>query len=180
MPIQETARKTAKRVDIVDRIAAAVAAPVPARRLGLPAKDERKIAVAITLQLEMALREIIQDYNPDLLEETVERKAREALLWQTTAPENEIHFMGTDHRPDFVVNIEGIRVAVDVQQGEDGPAVEFGLGKALVYAYHHDFVVFSLIDNSSSHQIQLSLFEPSEKAFVEQLWEDHNIRFRVV
>jgi hypothetical protein len=95
---------------------------------------------------------------------------------------NHIRFLGVQHRPDFVVKLDGVRIAIEVKCGQSGAEVREGIGQALVYSSSRefDFVVYLFIDTSTDGKIRDSLQKPLEKAFVASLWEQYNIRFAVM
>ena len=68
--------------------------------------------------------------------ELVKQKAKNCLLWEgdVTTTVNNFTVFGTQHRPDFVVKIDKLRVAVEVKKGESGHSLREGIGQSLVYS----------------------------------------------
>ena len=93
---------------------------------------------------------------------------------------NNFVFFGVQHRPDFVVKIDGLKIAVEVKRGDSGSAVREGIGQSIVYAAAFDFVCHIFIDTSKDKKVLNSLQEPAERFFVKTLWNNYNIRFDVV
>ena len=94
---------------------------------------------------------------------------------------NHIRFLGVQHRPDFVVKLVGIRIAVEVKRGQSGSAIREGIGQALVYAASQDFdfVNYLFIDTSRDKKIRDSLQQGLNAGFVASLWDFYNVRFHV-
>lgn len=110
-------------------------------------------------------------------------RAKLALLWEKN-PEvtvNNITFLGTQHRPDFVVVLDrDTQIAVEIKRGDSGQAVRDGLGQSLVYSSAYEFVAFLFVDTSRDGRIARSTQLAPEAAFIQQLWANHNIQFSVI
>ena len=114
--------------------------------------------------------------------DVVRQKAKECLLWEgdVTTTVNNFTVFGTQHRPDFVVKIDKLRVAVEVKKGESGHSLREGIGQSLVYSSEFDFVVYLYVDISKDKKIRDSMIVKQEQELVGDLWEDHNVLFKVV
>ena len=121
---------------------------------------------------------------PRLSDSAIQKKAKVSLFWEgdVNTTVNHIRFLGVQHRPDFMVKVDGIRVAVEVKRGETGSAVREGLGQSLVYASceDFDFVVYLFVDTSKDKKIRDSLSRTLDAAFIQSLWDEHNIKFTIV
>jgi hypothetical protein len=128
------------------------------------------------------LMEVHEHLDPSASQDTVTKRATNSLLWEgdinTTV--NNILFMGVQHRPDFVVQIEGIRIAVEVKRGESGSAVREAIGQCLVYSSQFDFACCVLVDTSNDKKIKGGFPGAAEQSMLHRLWNDFNIRFNVV
>ena len=114
--------------------------------------------------------------------EIVKQKAKDCLLWEgdVNTTVNNFTFFGTQHRPDFVVKIDRLSVAVEVKKGETGSSLREGIGQSLVYASAFDFVVYLYVDISKDKKIRDSMNGKQEQELINDLWESHNALFQVV
>jgi hypothetical protein len=180
-----SARKSATRVSVVDQVLATLMHESIYRTLDYRNKSEAYLKQYMHQPLQRAMLDICRRLQPDCSERTLARKAGEALFWEgdTTTTVNHVRFLGVQHRPDFVVKLAGIRIAVEVKRGESGSSVREGIGQSMAYAGcgDFDFVVYLFIDTSRDKKILGSL-EHSESAlsFIDSLWESYNVRFSVI
>jgi hypothetical protein len=114
--------------------------------------------------------------------ELVKQKAKNCLLWEgdVTTTVNNFTIFGTQHRPDFVVKIDKLRVAVEVKKGETGHSLREGIGQSLVYSSEFDFVVYLYVDISKDKKIRDSMGGVQEQELITDLWDNHNVLFKVV
>ena len=149
-------------------------------------KSEAYIKQYMHQPLHATLMELYRELTPDVGETTLKKKADESLLWEgdvkTTI--NNIRFLGVQHRPDFVVQLDNkrLRIAVEVKRGETGAAVREGIGQSLVYAASEDFefVVYLFVDTSKDKKIARSLEKTLDHAFVQSLWTNYNVLFDII
>ncbi|HET6494279.1 MAG TPA: hypothetical protein VFH61_02815, partial [Thermoleophilia bacterium] len=173
------ARKSAPRVHAVDMIMACLRQESIYKTLDYRNKSEAYIKEYMHQPLQGTVREILRFLQPDVQETTISRKARGALLWEgdVTTTVNNIRFLGVQHRPDFVVKVGGMRIAVEVKRGETGSAVREGIGQSLAYAGcgDFDFVTYLFIDTSRDKKIAESTHrDATAEAFIESLWRHYN------
>ena len=109
-------------------------------------------------------------------------KAKTMIKWEgnvhTTV--RNIHFMGTANRPDMTVHINGINIAIEVKKGNRGSALREGFGQALIYSTVFDFVLYLFIDTSDESKIVNGATAVTEETFLENIWNNFNIKFVVV
>lgn len=109
-------------------------------------------------------------------------KAKTMIKWEgnvNTTVRN-IHFMGTANRPDMTVHINGINIAIEVKKGNRGSALREGFGQALIYSTVFDFVLYLFIDTSDESKIVNGATAVTEETFLENIWNNFNIKFVVV
>lgn len=87
---------------------------------------------------------------------------------------------GTNHRPDAVLDLGDMRIAIEIKKGNAGTAVRSGLGQALLYAHNYDFVVYFFVDTTDGLNIKNSVGGVKEQEIIKQLWDQNNVRFVVV
>jgi len=176
--------KSERRTWIVDQILAAMMSDEIFKTLDYRHKRESYIKQYMHQIIKRKLAEIHARLTPGQSDTTLSRKASESLLWEgdVNTTINHIRFLGAQHRPDFKVLIDGLRVAVEVKRGDRGSAVREGIGQSLVYAASEDFdfVVYLFVDTSKDKKIRDSLRRDRERAFVNSLWDSFNVRFDVV
>jgi hypothetical protein len=118
----------------------------------------------------------------DVTPEHAMKKAKKCLLWEgnvnTTISNN--MFMGTQHRPDLVVDMDDVKIAIEIKKGDNGATIREGLGQSLVYSNIFDFTIVLFIDTSKDKRIANGCTSNEEKRFIDELWRKHNIRFEVV
>lgn len=179
-----TARKSGRRTAVVDQILDVLRSDHIFNTLDYRKKSEAYVKQYMHQPLQARVVEIYRSLTPKLRETTLAKKAQASLCWEADVKTtiNHIRFLGVQHRPDFKIEIEGSRIAVEVKLGEAGTAVREGIGQSLVYACStdYDFVVYLLIDTSKDKKIRKSLESDVERRFVEGLWQNYNVRFSVV
>lgn len=89
-------------------------------------------------------------------------------------------FMGVQHRPDFTIDFDDIKIAVEIKKGSSGQSVREGIGQSVVYNTHFDFTVYLYVDTSEDDRIKNAFSGDREQIFCEQLWKNHNVLFDVV
>ena len=133
--------------------------------------------------LQRRIRRLCEELFSGQSPKSIASKASEALFWEgdVNTTVNHIRFLGVQHRPDFVVKLVGIRIAVEVKRGQSGSAIREGIGQALVYAASEDFdfVNYLFIDTSRDEKIRDSLQQGLNAGFVASLWDFYNVRFHV-
>ena len=177
-------RKTTRRCTIIDGLVVALKSKDLYEVLNYRQKSESSIKQYMHQIVKSALVDIHRELDPRLLDTTLRRKADDSLHWEGDVRKtiNHVRFLGVQHRPDFKITIDGLRIAVEVKRGENGAAVREGIGQGLVYAASedYDFVVYLFVDTSADKKVLESLRKGPERALVESLWENYNVRFEVV
>ncbi len=178
------AQKSERRTWIVERLIEGMKSDEIFKTLDYRNKKESYIKQYMHQLLKRSLIDVHIRLSPKAGKKTLHRKTADSLMWEgdvkTTI--NHIRFLGTQHRPDFKVLIDGLRIAIEVKRGDSGSAVREGIGQSLVYAASEDFdfVTYLFVDTSKDKKILDSLRGERERAFVGSLWERYNIRFDVV
>jgi hypothetical protein len=109
-------------------------------------------------------------------------RVKRALKWEgnVNTTINHILFMGTLNRPDMVLELDGIKIAIEFKRGEKGADLRSGIGQSMIYSTHYDFVLYLFIDTSTDKRILNSRGGGNETSFIELLWDKFNIKFIVV
>ena len=175
-------KKSARRTMIVDGIMDLLKSDVVYKTIDYRRRKEAWIKQYMHQPFIAKLEEIHRRLDPKATDKTIQKRARASLLWEgdVNTTINHFLFLGVLHRPDFIVQIDGLRIAVEVKRGESGAAVREGLGQSLVYASEFDFVCYIFVDVSKDKKVKRGFTGNAEQFFVERLWGDLNVRFDVV
>ena len=109
-------------------------------------------------------------------------KARTMIKWEgnvKTTVKN-IHFMGTANRPDMTVDFDGVSIAIEFKKGDRGSALREGFGQSIIYSTAYDFVIYMFIDTSDEGKILNGSTAVTEQNFLDNLWENFNVKFTIV
>jgi len=128
------------------------------------------------------IRELKTYFEQKMDGEKADLQARKMLLWEgnkKTTVSNVI-FLGTQHRPDFLIKGKTINIAIEIKKGDKGSSVREGIGQSMVYSMLYDFTICLFIDTSKDKRILNSLQSKRETKFINDLWEKHNILFGII
>jgi len=176
------AKKTQKRVEIVNTIAKATTSP-KILLLATPATlTEYSVRMTIHGSLLNAVEDIYSRLAPTVSETRTKVKAERSVIIETDKNTviNHIQLFGTQHRPDFEVIVDGISIAIEVKVGDSGQQIREGIGQAIVYSTKYDFVVYLFLDSSPNKKVALSFTDHKEQVLVAQLWSEFNVKFLVM
>lgn len=174
--------KTVKSVNIVKRIANVLKTPEVFGVIKYQEKNEDYIKAQMYPHLLREVAKIYEDVNghkPD----TCMKKAKKNLLWESnvTTTVNNITLFGTWHRPDMILEFDdNMKIAIEIKRGDDGKSIRDGVGQALFYSQHFNFVVLLHVDIGKNKNILNSIGGEREKKLIESLWLNHNIHLDVV
>jgi len=107
---------------------------------------------------------------------------KKALKWEgnVNTTVHHILFMGTQNRPDMVLDMNGIKIAIEFKRGDKGSDLRAGIGQSMIYSTHYEFVLYLCIDTSGDKRIFNATGGVNEQEFVEMLWDQYNIKFTVI
>jgi hypothetical protein len=176
------AQKGTRREKIVDDILEAMSKDEIYETLYLQRKSESEVKDRHFRALINCLENLHEEIGGLTDRESIEKRARESVLWegnpQTTI--NNIKFMGVQHRPDFEVQFDNLKIAVEVKLGDKGADIREGLGQSIVYAGEFDFVAYMFVDTSKDKKIKEGYQEKEEQLVINSLWSNYNIKFGIV
>ena len=176
--------KSKRRIKIVESIASAISSNKIFDVIDYRNRNEDYIKQYMHQPLISELEALYEDLelSKSADREIVKQKAKDCLLWEgdVTTTVNNFTVFGTQHRPDFVVKIDKLRVAVEVKKGESGHSLREGIGQSLVYSSEFDFVVYLYVDISKDKKIRDSMSGSQEQELINDLWDNHNVLFQVV
>ncbi len=182
MATKRKAKKTAYRLELIEDIVDALTDKKMYKKLNLDTASEGRIAQNMYFYLRDKMEDFFRKENPKLRTTTVERKANRSVLWEGDASVviHNIQFLGTQHRPDFLIQLGDLDIGIELKKGDSGASIREGLGQSLVYAHEYEFVIYIFVDTSPNKKIQKSLKGENERMFLESLWQIYNIKFEVV
>jgi hypothetical protein len=175
------ASKTSKRTKLIKSIAKSIMDPNIYGTINYMNMNENSIKQFMYSYL---VKEVIVQYKKEkkCKTEYAEKKAKEIVMWEgnmnTTI--NNISFMGTGNRPDFVVNFPSTSIAIEVKKGKNGAAIREGFGQSTIYTTKFDFAIYLFIDISKTKKIVNSINEKTEKSMINKLWKNNNVYFCVI
>lgn len=175
-------RKTQRRLKIIDHVTEALVHPGTFSVIDYRSRSEGGIKTFMYKTILRALEDLHRELSPSTPEDRISRKAQHSLVWEGDVRRTIHHltFMGVQHRPDFEVSLRGTEIAIEVKRIDSGGAVREGIGQAIVYAQKYDFVIFLAIDITPDQAVRTAVEDMREQAFLQRIWELHNVRFAIV
>lgn len=174
------AKKSVNRKKLLNSIISVLTSPDIYDTINYKNLNESRIKQFIYPHLLNKISELYREQH-NVTQETAKKKAKKSLLWEgninTTVCNN--LFMGTSHRPDMVVEMDDVRIAIEVKKGGDGTNIREGIGQSLVYSNIFDFTVCLFVDTTKDKRILNSSTSVEEKRFIDDLWKKHNVWFVV-
>jgi len=173
--------KSKNRLELLDCIAEGISTPEVFKTINYKNQTEDQIKTFIYPHLIDALTEWVMQRKE--FNRTVARaKAKAMLRWEgnVNTTVHHMQFMGTANRPDMIVDLNGLRVAIEFKRGESGSDLRSGFGQSMIYSTVYDFVLYMFIDTSVDSRIKNASTGVSEQKFVENLWNNFNVKFVIV
>ena len=173
--------KSQKRIELLDLVSESITQDDIFTVIDYRNKNEDQIKQFVYPHLVESLTDyLVRDGEVDRTR--AKEKIQKALKWEGNVKTtiNHILFMGTQNRPDMVLEINGLRIAIEFKRGERGSDLRSGVGQSMIYSTHYDFVLYLFIDTSKDKKILNAQGGVNETEFVELLWDQFNIKFVVV
>lgn len=173
--------KSKNRLELLDIIAEGVSTREVFGVINYKNLSEDKIIHSIFPHLVESLSDWVVD-KKSLPKKLAKDKAKSMLKWEgnVNTTVHQMQFMGTANRPDMIVEVDGLRIAIEFKKGERGSDLRAGFGQSLIYSTAFDFVLYVFIDTSPDSRIANARTGISEQKFVEDLWNNFNIKFVVI
>lgn len=142
---------------------------------------EDKIIHSIFPHLVESLTEWIME-KKSLPKNLAKQKAKSILKWEgnVNTTVHQMMFMGTANRPDMIIEVDGLRIAIEFKKGDRGSDLRAGFGQSLIYSTTFDFVLYMFIDTSADSRIANARTGIIEDKFIQDLWNNFNIKFIAV
>lgn len=179
----EKTAQTKKRSSLVDAIVSSLRkAAVLSNIVSRKSFNEAKIQPSLFAHLENKLPSILKkhfNFSQKKVEKIIEKDFKFEQKISTAVPS--FNVFETNHRPDAVLEInKGLRIAIELKAGESGQALRAGIGQSLVYSTQFNFTIYLFVDTTPGLDIRDSLTGKKEKALLNSLWKNYNVRFVVV
>jgi len=175
------ATKSTKRTELLDLVTESITQDDVFKVIDYRNKNEDQIKQFIYPHLVESLAEYLVKEN-SIQKSKAREKVKKSLKLEgnVNTTVNHILFMGTQNRPDMVLELNGIRIAIEFKRGEKGSDLRSGIGQSMIYATHYDFVLFLFVDTSRDKKILNAQTGTNESQFVEDLWNRYNIKYITV
>lgn len=172
--------KSQKRIDFIDLISEAITHDDIFGTINYKNQNEDQIKQFIYPHLVDSLAEYIVE-NKGINKSDAKDQVKKNLKWEgdVNTTVNHILFMGTQNRPDMVLEMNGLKIAIEFKRGKKGSDLRSGFGQSMIYATHYDFVLYLFVDISDDKRIQNAQGGVNEQAVCNELWDNYNIKFIV-
>jgi len=172
------ASKSKKRISLLDMVSEAMTHNDIFHTINYRNKNEDSIKQFIYPHLVDALAERMVE-EKGISKDKAKEVVKKNLKWEGNVNTTVSHvlFMGTQNRPDMVLESDGLKIAIEFKKGDKGSSLRSGVGQSMVYATHYDFVIYLFIDTSNDKRIVNSIGGTNESAFIDTLWDNYNIKF---
>lgn len=173
--------KSKSRLELLDMIAEGISSPDVFNVINYKSQSEDKIKQFVYPHLVDALTEWVMQ-KKDFSRALAKEKAKAMLKWEgnVNTTINHMQFMGTANRPDMIVETNDLKIAIEFKRGTSGSDLRSGFGQCMVYSTIYDFVLYMFIDTTSDSKIVKASNGIAEQNFLEDLWNNFNIKFVIV
>ena len=172
--------KSQKRLDFMELISEAITQDDIFNTIDYKNKTEDQIKQFVYPHLVQSLTQYLVE-NTDTTAEKAKSKVKQNLKWEGDVNTTVHHtlFMGTLNRPDMVLEMNGMNIAIEFRRGDSGNSLRSGIGQSLVYSTNYDFVMYLFIDTSKDQRIKNAQTSTKEAELMSDLWNRYNIKFTV-
>ena len=80
----------------------------------------------------------------------------------------------------MTIQSEGVTIAIEFKKGDRGSSLREGFGHSIVYSTAYDFVIYMFIDVSEDGRIVNGSTAVNEQKFLQNLWDNFNVKFAIV
>ena len=171
--------KSQKRLDFMELISESITQEDIFNTINYKHKSEDQIKQFIYPHLVQSLTEYLEKngVSKDKAKDSVKRN----LKWEGNINTTVHHtlFMGTLNRPDMVLEMNGVKIAIEFKKGESGSSLRSGIGQSIIYSTNYDFVMYLFIDTSKDERIKNAQSSLKEANLMQDLWNRYNIKFVV-
>jgi hypothetical protein len=173
--------KSQKRIQFIELISEAVTNDDIFGTINHKNQSEDQIKQFIYPHLVDSLAEyVVSEKNID--KSSAKELVKTSLKWEgnVNTTVNHILFMGTQNRPDMILEMNGLKIAIEFKHCGKGSDLRSGIGQSMIYSTHYDFVLYVFIDTTEDKRILNAQSGVNETEFVDLVWDQYNIKFIVV
>ena len=172
--------KSQKRIEFIDLISEAITHDDIFGTINYKQQNEDQIKQFIYPHLVESLTQYVVDQEGKE-KQVAKDYVKKNLKWEGNVNTTVSHilFMGTQNRPDMILEMNGLKVAIEFKRGQSGSDLRSGVGQSMIYSTHYDFVLYLFVDTSEDKRIKNAQGGVNETEFVELLWDQYNIKFIV-
>ena len=140
---------------------------------------EATIQSALFARLNKKLEKYAKEYG---LNDKQSRLVQDNFRYEskTTNHVNNFAVFSTNHRPDAILEMDGLRICVELKKGDNGSSLRSGLGQCVIYGSEFDFTLYLFVDMTPNRNIKKSVDAEREKKIIDDLWDLHNVMFAIV
>jgi hypothetical protein len=175
------ASKSKNRIAILDMIQDGISTQDVFENIDYKKESEDKIKKLIYPNLLNRVTEFVMEkrgFNRSLAREKAKTMVK--LEGDSKNTVKNTRFMGTDNMPNMSLDISGVKVAIEFKKVNRGSGLREAIGQSLIYSTVYDFVIYMLIDTSENDKIIHGSTAVTEESFLEDIWEDFNVKFVIV
>lgn len=177
METTKKAVKSGKRIKLIDYISETLANDEIYGTIAYKTKPEDQIKQFAYPYILNDIRKYLSE-NTNLNESRIQADAKKMLKWEgnVNTTVSHVKLFGTKHRPDMVLEIYGLKVAIEFKKGKNGSSIRESFGQCMIYSQHYDFVINCIIDCSDNNVIVEGSKGVQEQKFLNDMWNQHNVR----
>jgi hypothetical protein len=178
----KSAQKSSARTGLINLITEAITHDDIFTTINYRNKSEDEIKQFIYPHLLSQLIDRELALKPKTSREAAKARLKKSLKWEGNVKTTVHHilFMGTQNRPDMVLEAGGLKIAIEFKRGDKGSDLRAGIGQCLIYSTAYDFIVYLFVDTSRDKRIRNAQSGEREAAFTQMMWDRFNTRFAVV
>jgi len=127
------ASKSQKRIDLLDLVTEAITHEDIFGTIDYKKKSEDAIKQFIYPHLvESLTRYVVEEQGKD--KETAKELVKKNLKWEGNVNTTVSHilFMGTQNRPDMILELNGLKIAIEFKRGQKGSDLRSGIGQSMI------------------------------------------------
>ena len=175
------ANKSQKRTEFIDLVSEAITHDDIFGTIYYKHKNEDQIKQFIYPHLVESLTQYVVDQEGKE-KQVAKDYVKKNLKWEGNVNTTVSHilFMGTQNRPDMILEMNGLKIAIEFKRGDKGSDLRSGFGQSMVYATHYDFVLYLFVDTTDDKRIYNAIGGGNETEFLDNLWDLYNIKFILV
>jgi len=149
-----------------------------------PKTTQGKREAEIQRGLYPLIVEYLNEYYESVGYKDFQKKAHQAVYWEgQEGPDTDpkAPLFAARHYPDFIIR-KPYRIAIEYKQSRTGALVKQCIGQGLMYVLSgdYDFAYLLFDDQTKDKAIRKSMTNLNERGIAARLWNDFNIKMRIL